>query len=152
MLLEQRALCIGVDCLTEFPIQSVEKLEREPQNFSRAPLPFANYSCGTHALALLAEILLRPCNEIRNSDRKAACVFVCVCVCGGGGGGGRQSVYLPPPPPPPPLPPVTGKPPRHCLKGDFLPKDIASLNHKRGIGRCNTGTKLMQEPYLIDLV
>ena len=106
VLLEQRALFIGVDCLS-FQYNLWKKLERAPQKFSRAPLPVIDASIITvKPTPSSPKSCILPCNEIRNSDRKAACVFVCVCACVCVWGG--QSVYLPPPP-------VTHKPPRHSV-------------------------------------
>ena len=66
------------------------KLKCAPQKFSRAsraPLSIVSYSCGTvEPTPSSPKFCIRPCNEIRNSDRKAACVLVCVCVGEGGGG------------------------------------------------------------------
>ena len=90
MLLEQRALFIGVDCLS-FQY-NLEKLERAPQKFSRAsraPFPVFDASIiQVETTPSSPKSCIHPCNEIGNSDRKATCVFVCACVRGGGGGGG----------------------------------------------------------------
>ena len=79
----------------------MEKLERAPQKFSRAsraPLPVVDASIiHVEPTPSSPKSCIRPCNDIRNSERKTACVFVCVCRWGGGGGGGGGSLCICPP-------------------------------------------------------
>ena len=88
---------------TEGTIDCLSSVENAPQKFSRAsraPLPVVDASIiHVEPTPSSPKSCIRPCNDIRNSDRKAACVFVCVCVGegGGGGGGGGGSLCICPP-------------------------------------------------------
>ena len=85
---------------TEGTIDCLSFVENAPQKFSRAsraPLPVVDASIiHVEPTPSSPKSCIRPCNDIRNSDRKAACVFVCVCVGEGGGGGGGSLCICPP--------------------------------------------------------